>query len=268
MDRYVEKLKYWLRLKADIFKDFDAYVLDKTDDKKHRIFIDCNSDILFVAHLDTVQEPKFIRVRNTKSKKPKRIYARGLDDRLGCMLAYELAAELNVDLLITDHEETYESTAEYHDCKDYNWICEFDRAGNDVVTYNQDSLDFLKALKEFWHIGQGSFSDVCFLESSACTMNLGIGYEFAHSVDSYADVKTLKDQIGRFRLFYSQYKNTSFIRDYTIDDGSMWIDNEYSRDVERCDICGMVGAIDVYGCLICQDCFEQMIFERLQERSY
>jgi len=262
MDKYVEKLKYWLRPKADIFKDFDPYVLDKTDDKKHRIFIDRDSDILFVAHIDTVQKPKFIRVCNTKSKKSKRIYAQGLDDRLGCMLAYELSVELGIDLLLTDHEESYGSTAEYHECKEYNWVCEFDRAGNDVVTYNQDSSDFRKALQEFWFIRQGSFSDVCFLESSACTMNLGIGYEFAHSVDSYADVKTIKEQIDRFRLFYNQYKDTVFVRDYVYDNDGLY-DDGYNRDVDRCDICGMIGAIDVYGCLICQDCFEQMMFERL-----
>lgn len=248
----MDKLRYWLKPIDALFRDFDQYVLDKTDSEKHRIFIDRQSDILFVAHLDTVQKPKFIK--QTKN----RIYAQGLDDRLGCMLASELSKELNVDLLLLDHEEKCQSTAQYHECKDYNWICEFDRAGSDVVTYGQDSIDFLTALEQYWKIGIGAFSDICLLKSDACTINLGIGYEFAHSKDSYVDIKTMDRQIKLFRQFYAQHKDTKFERDYSYE----WDAPEYDY-VNSCELCGMANAIDVYGYMICQDCFEKMISEKV-----
>ena len=242
----IKKLKYWLKSKEILFADFKRFTLDYKDLNKRRIFIDRKSDVLFVAHIDAVQTPKYIRTRKTKSGKLKRIYAQGLDDRLGCMLAYELSNEFDADLLICDNEEKFQSTGQYHRLKDYNWIVEFDRAGNDVVTYNLDSPKFLTVLSEFWNVGIGACSDISELETTTCCMNIGIGYEFAHSKDSYVDVKTLNKQLDKFRTFYSLYADTKF-------------EQELTDNFMECEICyGNYNVAETFGYLICEDCFNVM----------
>ena len=259
----VKELRYWLQPKETIFADFDSFVLDSGDHSRNRIFIDRGSLVLLVAHIDTVIEPKFIKSRKTKSGKLKRVYARGLDDRLGCMIAYKLSNDLNVDLLICDNEERCASTGQFHELKEYNWIAEFDREGDDVVTYELDSDAFRKALLEYWEIGFGSFSDIAQLQTTACCMNVGIGVHLSHSIDSYACIKTMNRQIGKFKKFYKQHKDTPFVRDYKqsyydIDQ----VDYEYylKEHYGECDLCGMITTIQhVYDSKICQDCFESLI---------
>lgn len=250
----IEKLKYWLKSKNKIFDDFNDVILDRENPEQARMFIDRDSKVLFIAHIDTVQKPKYMLARRTKSKKLKRVYAQGLDDRLGCMLAYELSKELKADLLITDHEETARSTGQFHNLKDYNWIVEFDRAGIDVVTYGLDSQEFYNALNSFWDIGQGSFSDVCQLKTTACCMNLGIGYEFAHSKDSFVDVLKFDKQIEQFKLFYDEYKDVKFEQEK---------ENYFSHNNDECDICNVAknDCESIHGYLICSDCFDFMMQE-------
>jgi len=117
-----------------------------------------------------------------------------------------LSERLDVDLLLTDHEESCDSTAQYHTLKNYNWIAEFDREGEDVVTYNLDSKKFLTALGDFWSIGIGAFSDICSMQTDVCCVNIGIGHQLSHSKDSYVCIKTLRKQIERFLIFYDTYK--------------------------------------------------------------
>jgi len=159
----INDLKYWLNPKENIFADFDSFILDSNDPNKHRIFIDRGSLILLVAHIDTVQTPKFIK------KTKKRIWAQGLDDRLGCTIAYQLSEELNTDLLICDNEEKCRSTGQFHELKDYNWIAEFDREGKDVVTYDLDCESFRNAISEYWKQGFGTFSDILKLQTTTCS---------------------------------------------------------------------------------------------------
>ena len=247
----LNKLRYWLKPKQVIFDDFNGYVLDADDDKKHRIFIDRESDVLFIAHLDTVIEPKFYY------KTKKRIYATGLDDRLGCLLACELSQQLGADLLLTDHEESYESTAKYHDCKNYNWIVEFDRYRDDVVVYDCGSKVFENAIGEYWNIGFGSFSDICLLDTKSCCMNLGIGYYNAHGKDSYVTIKQFYRQVEKFKLFYEKYKDVAFIRDVRF--------KEILIDGELCELCGWNHGTKIYDLIICEDCFNAMVNQYLYE---
>lgn len=251
-------LKYWLKPTKQLFADFKDFVLDGENPERNRIFINRNSDVLFVAHIDTVIKPKYVRQRKTKGGKIKRVYAPGLDDRLGCMLAYELSEQFGVDLLICDNEEKCQSSGQFHNLNDYNWIAEFDRAGNDVVTYDLDSDAFRDALGEYWTIGAGSFSDISQLVTTACCVNIGIGYEFAHSKDSYVCIKTMKKQIEKFRRFYVKYKDVKFVQDYNAK--SLWDDYPYGGGV--CELCGMLGDVDyVFGHIICEQCFEYMLTE-------
>lgn len=220
----------------------------KLSTNSRRIFIDNGSDVLFVAHIDTVLLPKI------KKQKPKRIHATGLDDRLGCLLAFNLGIELGADILLTDDEEKCRSTAEYHVCKNYNWVVEFDRMGDDVVTYGNESYEFQHALIEYWNIGYGSYSDITDLPTLACCFNLGIGYQHAHSKDSYVDLKVLEIQIEKFRLFYEKYKTTKFIAD---PESSNTYTNTYD---EQCDVCNGNEQVEiVHGYMICYSCFNQVI---------
>lgn len=260
----LESLKYWLRPKSELFDDFKNFTLDADDPDGKRIFIDRGSDILFVAHIDTVQVPKFMRLRKTKSKKTKRIYARGLDDRLGCMIANELSEQLNVDLLLCDNEEIGDSTGQYHYLKEYKWIAEFDRAGDDVVTYGRENEEFISALEEFWSVGAGTYSDICSLDTPACCVNVGIGFELAHSKDSYANLKVMDQQVKKFREFFQKYKNIKFVANEVADVGlNDWEpDAEFWDSLPGCDACGSQDDVwKVFGYYICKACFEGFMVE-------
>jgi len=201
-------LKYFLLTsKSVFFSTLKEHVLEGSDWNRHRIFIDNKADVLFVAHLDTVQTPSFDKIKKGK------IYGAGFDDRLGVMTAMHLVTVygLKADILITDHEEKGKSTAQYHDLKEYNWIAEFDRMGGDVVTYDRDSKEFLKSIKtHFKRTGRGSFTDICMMETESCCMNIGIGYKFAHGVRSEVDIKEYLSQVNRFIAFYKDFKDTKF----------------------------------------------------------
>ncbi len=245
-------LHYWLKSTDSIFLDFDKYTLDVSDKLKRRIFIDRGANILFVAHVDTVLPPKFVkRTRN-------RIYAQGLDDRIGCMTAYALSEKLGADLLLTDFEESCRTTAEYHNCKDYNWIAEFDRAGSDVVTYGLDCPEFLSAIKSYWVTGSGSYSDICELKTESCCFNLGVGYKHAHAENSYINLRTLKAQNKLFIEFFNEYKDIKFVRD---SEKTGYNDFGYSElGYLECELCGSYFAEYVFEHHICKDCFE-VLFE-------
>lgn len=261
----VNELTYWLNNKETLFGDFDSFVLDKDNLNKRRIFMDRGSLVLFVVHIDTVQKPKFIRRRKTKSGKLKRIYAQGLDDRLGCMIAFQLSEELNTDLLICDNEEQCRSTGQFHELKDYNWIVEFDREGKDVVTYDLDCDKFRNALLDYWKIGFGTYSDVMSLQTQACCMNLGLGHHFSHSKDSYVDVKVFKRQIAKFKSFYHKYKDVKFIRDYREAYGFQgYTDQYYADKYGACELCGgVVNVTKIFTYKICEECFDAMIYQFL-----
>jgi len=216
---------FWWRPASEIFEHFGAV------GENRRIFIDNGGSVLFVAHVDTVLPPRIKRV--TKN----RIFATGLDDRLGCDIAFSLSRELGADLLLTDLEEQGRSTAQFHDLKDYNWIVEFDRAGKDVVTYELDSPGFRDALLEYWNIGIGSFSDIAFMNTDACCFNLGIGYQGAHSEWSYVDLSVMKRQIAKFRRFWNKYKDIKFVQTYQ-DYDDYWIDYDEEYHDNICTFCG------------------------------
>lgn len=257
----------WLEPVDTIFDRLKGDTLDYDNPIKRRVFIDRGAKVLFMAHLDTVQPPKFYKIKN------QRLYASGLDDRLGCYIAYKLSQELDVDLLLTDHEESGQTTAMYHTFKDYNWICEFDRAGDDVVHYGLVNRDWLDALETTWKAGHGVYSDICSIKTDACCMNLGIGYNFAHSKDSYVDIPTCNDQIDKFVAFYHKHKDTRFEIDGFYAEQITPYQYPYGYKVARwndddlaCEICG-APAETIYGRCLCDICFHDM-FEYYAQTYY
>jgi len=258
MNDLSKRLKFWMQSKEAIFLHFSQNILgSKIEAGKHsknsrRIFIDNGGDVLFVAHLDTVLPPKM------KKCTKKRLHASGLDDRLGCLLAYELGTKLCADILLTDDEEKCTSTAQYHICKNYNWVVEFDRAGDDVVTYEDDSYAFQQVLFKYWNIGFGSYSDIADLPTTACCFNLGIGYQHAHSKDSYVDLKVLARQVEKFKEFYEKYRATKFVVDEKIEEQDA-LTHSFIYD-DACDVCGSIEQVEkVHNYLICYSCFNQVI---------
>ncbi len=259
-----ELLAYWFSDKEQIFNDFSDCTLDKNDRQRRRIFIDRKSNLLFVAHLDTIQKPVI------HGKIYDRIYAAGLDDRLGCHIAYSLSEKLNADLLLTDNEELGKSTAQFHICKNYNWIAEFDRNGTDVVTYEMDNRKFLKELKKHFTIGIGSFSDITSLNTESCCVNIGIGYYDAHSQYSFFEPKIFQSQIVKFLKFHNENKNRKFKQDFEINDFS-FIKNYSSGADEKlilaksqCDICGYFynydELLETDKGVICENCITTVKF--------
>lgn len=255
------ELDYWFKPIDEIFEDFKEETLDYDLKKCRRIFRDLGGSVLFVAHLDTVLPPKLIK--RTKG----RIYGQGLDDRLGCHIAYNLSMELGADLLLTDLEESAETTMFFQELKDYNWIVEFDRAGHDVVTYYLSSKVFDTELSKFFTIGVGSFTDICWADTTACCFNLGIGYRNAHAADSYAQKGHMNTQIRLFKQFYNKNKDIKFVQDdaakgnYRYD----YMDYERSRNYLRegydgeCEFCGLP-AVWCHSHLLCEDCLEEMVY--------
>ena len=239
-------LRPWFIPVKDIFRKYNKHVLDVADNESHRIFIDRGGSVLFVAHLDTIQKPKIFKRSNENV-----IYGQGFDDRLGCMLAFNLSEKLGADLLLTDHEEACGTTGKYHKLKDYNWIVGFDREGTDVVTYRLDNLEFRSVLGEYWGIGFGSYSDICDLKTKACCFNLGIGHYQSHSKKACVFVKETEKQIDKFKLFYAEHKDMKYVRD--VQQHDHWV----SEDMV-CEFCGSWLCERVFDSDICSACFQDM----------
>jgi hypothetical protein len=165
-----------------------------------RLFFDNKSDVLIVCHADTVQKPRYHGMLDFGYEK--RIYASGLDDRLGLMIAFQMKNKF--DILVCDLEESAESTAQYHNLKGYNWIVELDRAGTDYVHYNLASDEFLNDIENTIDIeyGYGSFSDISFMKTDICRFNLGTGYYDAHNIESYCIVQEVELTIERLNTLY------------------------------------------------------------------
>lgn len=172
------------------------------------IHIDRGSNVLAVAHLDWVaweDDPWF-------SKKGRIINAGQLDDRLGVWTILDVlpALGINCDVLLTDSEEIGRSTAtDFLPTKDYNWMFQFDRRGGDVVLYDYESESNVALLESYgFEVGAGSFSDICWLNHMGITgFNIGTGYQREHSKDSYADLRQLMTNVGKFRTFYNDMKD-------------------------------------------------------------
>ncbi len=250
---------YWMQPTDVIFKDCKEWQLGTG--RTRRIFVDRDSKILFVAHVDTVQKPR-MGIADMQG----RMHGAGFDDRLGCKIAWDLGIDLQCDVLLTDLEESGDSTAQHHDLKKYNWICEFDRAGDDVVTYGMDSERWLNVLGKYWNVNAGMFSDISFMKTECCAMNLGIGYEHAHSDTSYYDIDLLNEQIKLFHRFFAKQCDNKYVadparRDYMMSAGYGFGDyvGNYYDECGACCVCGNYANEQIYEMHLCEECIDRMI---------
>ncbi len=169
---------------------------------------DNGSDILAVAHLDTVVYPDERGASYAKTQAGVVIHSGALDDRLGAYTILDMLPNLGitVDVLFTVGEEMGQSTAAYFAPeKQYDWMIEFDRGGTDVVTYQYQDKDLVDCVRESGaRHGQGIFSDISYLDHLGCKgLNWGVGYQDYHSKRGYAYLDDYCDMIDYWQVFHA-----------------------------------------------------------------
>lgn len=207
----------------DDFTDYARrYDLEPSMNGRKRFYyhIDNGSDVLGIAHLDTVQDDRICQVTGTAAGLL--ATSGGLDDRLGAYVILELLPKLGItcDWLLTTDEEIGQSTAEEFDTlKQYNWMFQFDRGGTDVVMYEYENAELVDLVEQSGaRVGLGSFSDICMLEHLGCVgFNWGVGYEDYHSPRSHAWLEDTFSMVARFVKFYDTNATVSLPYDYLYD---------------------------------------------------
>jgi len=174
-------------------------------------FQDNGSKVLAVAHCDFVgKDSRFSAALGVGDETL--VFSPQLDDRLGVYTILDLLPSLGIkmDVLLTDHEESAGSTAQWFKAeKEYNWIVGFDRRGTDAVTYEYRGFD--EQVCKHFDVGWGTFSDISVLEHLGVKgVNVGVGYHGEHTPRCFFVVEEYLAQIVRFVRFYQDNKNKRF----------------------------------------------------------
>lgn len=176
-------------------------------------FKDNGSNILAVAHLDTVAPDNQRQCHYLNTADGLVCYSRSLDDRLGAYIILDMLPRLgvNVDILLTIGEERGQSTAEYFETvKQYNWVIEFDRGGDDVVMYQYDTPGMRDLLRSAGaRPGNGIFSDIGELDHLGCkAFNWGTGYQDYHTTRSHVWLAETFELVDQFLVFHEANADT------------------------------------------------------------
>ena len=168
---------------------------------------DNGSNILAVAHLDTVSGRADRGCQFVDTEAGPVVFSRALDDRLGAYIILDLLPKLGIvcDVLLTVGEESGQSTARFFDPpKHYNWMIEFDRGGTDVVLYQYDDKVTADLVSETGAtVGDGIFSDISVLEHLECKgFNWGVGYRDYHGPRSHAFLDDTFEMLEYFVIFH------------------------------------------------------------------
>lgn len=170
---------------------------------------DNGSNVLAVAHLDTVglADERACHFLDTEGGPV--VYSRALDDRLGAYIILDLLPKLGIkhDILLTVGEEQGMSTASFFEPpehKDYDWMIEFDRGGTDVVMYDYEDEDTYALVRDAGaRVGQGSFSDICYLEHLGIKgFNWGVGYQDYHGPRAHAYLDDTLSMVTKYLTFH------------------------------------------------------------------
>lgn len=229
--------------KAPLFREMDSIEGDVGD---QYAISDRGSSILAVAHVDHVQTIKgWGRVLLDGEE---RIYSPRLDDRLGVYTILDLLPRLGIklDVLLTDNEETGNSTAKlFETSKDYNWVVEFDRKGRGAVTYSFGMGGWNDTLEPYFgKPDRGSFSDICHLDFLGCkAVNVAVGYHDEHNKRAYMEVIEYFDQIARFLAFFRDNSETHFEhrQPVKVSNSQNWSASGYQSYRNSCALCKTVG---------------------------
>jgi len=183
---------------------------------------DNGSDILAIAHMDSVQDKPNFDYAKWQFSGREILMSPWLDDRLGVYTICEWLPKLGIkfDILLTTDEEKGKSTGELFvpdPERKYKWMFQFDRMGNDVVMYQYRNDAALKKLEECgFKTGYGSASDISKMDDLGCLgFNFGIGYENAHSKDAWADLQVATEQVAKFLKFFQKHHREHMVYDKT-----------------------------------------------------
>jgi hypothetical protein len=180
------------------------------------IYINNNSPILAIAHLDGTMPPTHFAIGDVAHKPGHTcIFTPMVDDRLGAYTLLHLLPKLgiNCDILLSEGEEIGDPTSQWFFTKrKYNWMFQFDRMGTDVVHYQYRAPEWLNALgKYFSPIKVGAFSDIAFMDHlNIQGVNIGTGYYDYTDYNAWASLNDLVSQAKRFKKFYDRYKDVRF----------------------------------------------------------
>jgi hypothetical protein len=220
-------------------------------------FIDNGADVLAVAHLDTVQPPAHFE----RLVLPHRnlVFSPTLDDRLGVYVILDLLPGLignRYDILLTTDEERGDSSAKYFmPPRSYNWMFEFDRRGDDVALYQYGHSEAAGMLRGKYNlpVSRGSYTDICELGHLGCFgMNVGVGYEDAHSLDAYSDMGVLKRMVSKFVRFFKENRSTYF--PFTAEPPKEEVDLLFQDDLWIDASAAQVTPRDIYSDYFCRYC--------------
>lgn len=196
--------------------DMDTYRIEHRETDNFFAYKDNGSNILAVAHLDTVGLAHQRACRFLDTEGGTVVYSRALDDRLGAYIILDLLPALGVthDILLTVGEESGQSTAEFFDPpkgKRYDWMIEFDRGGTDVVMYQYDDKATRKLVQASGaRVGDGIFSDIAYLEHLGIKgFNWGVGYRDYHGPRAHAYLDDTYMMVGNFLRFHQLYAGVS-----------------------------------------------------------
>lgn len=240
---------------------------------------------MIVCHADTVVNGGAGPHDFAYDKASDTVTSIALDDRLGvaCMFhAIDNKTPLaDCAMLICDDEEIgYSSAQVFKEKIKPNFLVELDRRGVDVVCYDYDSTLLRSLLKSCdFTIGNGSFSDICYLQSLGVVgFNVGIGYHNEHSIKCHAKLSDTDSQIARLlrfiakfgdvRLDYDEYGTADYAYDswrWTSTKSTKKTSSKASKalrtGVEFCDACQCPIHVSeplaiVSGFIYCPDCDE------------
>jgi hypothetical protein len=230
------------------------------------IYVDNGSNILGIAHFDTVEDNRF-KPDYTFIESKHTLHGIALDDRLGIHAMINLLPEhgIKTDWLFTDFEECMSTTgADFTPQKEYNWLYQFDRAGFNPVAYQYED-EFLrdKLAKLGIKLDRGSYSDICDMEHlKVKAVNFGIGYHGQHTWKCFASHKEIKKCINQFVGFYRMYKDVKLPHtpkpprvkwsyEYIPKTAETYA-NQYTKNYGECKSCATYDLLDNEGfCYYC-----------------
>lgn len=200
--------------KGQLIKKLKKYNFDRsTRGKRQYLFrpgINATMPMV-VCHMDTVQNGgnghhKF-SIEGTLAN------SIALDDRLGiASMVHAIHCDSIIAqfaMLVCDDEEIGKSTAQIFEPHgiEPNWLVELDRRGTDVVCYDYETpmlTGFLKSVG--FQVGQGSFSDICYLNLGVVGFNMGVGYHDEHSNRCYANLTDTLRQLAKLEKFANKFQ--------------------------------------------------------------
>lgn len=228
-----EALKFFAEADENMFALFaDFYQLDpdvitsregtKREHERFYYYKDNGSNILAVAHLDTVQSDRSCNIVKTQND-GWFVHSGALDDRLGAYIILDwlptIDPHMKFDWLLTTDEEKGRSTAsDFVTNKKYNFIIEFDRKDMDIVTYGFGGFrgtgkKWDETLQEATGVRpqRGAVSDISYMEDIGCkAANFGVGYKDYHTKRGHAWLADTAKMVSKFIQFYRQHGGTRF----------------------------------------------------------